>query len=92
VSVMNFGGLHAYHMSRKLERLDMPFAALIFAAIRKADSDNLASLEMAFPELVREMRERYNAPAGVIAEDQIEAVNEELVDQINKLMERELTC
>jgi hypothetical protein len=62
-------GLHSYHYSRKLLKDDPPFESLIFAAIRKSDSDNMERLQLAFPELVREMQARYNGPGGVIPED-----------------------
>lgn len=61
---MAHGGLHAYLVSQKLAEGDPPFSSYIFAAIRKADTNNLARLEAVFPELVAEMRERYNAPGG----------------------------
>lgn len=63
---MAHGGLHAYQVSRELAAMDPPFSALIFAAIRKADSENTARLKMAFPELVEEMQARYWAPGGVL--------------------------
>lgn len=63
------GGLHAYQVSRDRALCDAPFSALIFAAIRKADTDNLTRLTLAFPELVDEMRARYDAPGGRIDGD-----------------------
>jgi hypothetical protein len=61
--------LHGYHYSRKLALDDAPLESLIFAAIRKADSDNLMRLGTAFPELIAEMKMRYNARLGVIPSD-----------------------
>lgn len=61
---MAHGGLHAYMVSQELGAGDPPFAAFIFSAIRKADTENLERLTMVFPELVDEFRERYNAPGG----------------------------
>lgn len=66
---MTHGGLHAYQESQRLAKGDPPFSAYIFAAIRKADTNNLARLEAVFPELVAEMRERYNAPGGRIDDE-----------------------
>jgi len=60
------GGLHAYMVSIELRKDDPPISSLIFAAIRKADDQNLARLTLAFPALVEEFRERYNAPGGRI--------------------------
>lgn len=45
------------------------FYALLFALLREADSDNLAKLEEAFPEAVKEFRQRYMAPGGILPED-----------------------
>lgn len=61
--------LHSYHVSRAIEERDPPFYALIMAAIRKADTDNLAKLTLVFPEVIEEFRARYNAGFGVIPED-----------------------
>lgn len=43
-----------------------PFYALLMAAMRTADSPNLARLQDAFPEVYYELRERYNAPGGYL--------------------------
>lgn len=55
-----------YKMSQKISAEDFPFYALIMAAIRQADSDNLEALKEAFPETYHELRERYNAPGGLL--------------------------
>lgn len=41
-----------------------PFYALIMAAMRKADSQNLPPLQHAFPEVWQELQARYDAPGG----------------------------
>lgn len=41
-----------------------PFYALIQAAMRDADTDNLEKLKTAFPEVWWELQMRYNAPGG----------------------------
>lgn len=56
--------LFNYEVSRELERQDIPFYALIMAAVRRADTDNLHALERAFPDVVAEVRARFNAPGG----------------------------
>lgn len=61
--------LHAYHVSRAIEQKDLPFEALIMAAMRKADSYNALKLTNAFPGIWNEFAKRYNAPLGVIPED-----------------------
>ena len=58
--------LYGYKESQKISETDPGFDALIFAAIRKADTKNLMILEHAFPMLVVEFKERYNAPGGVL--------------------------
>lgn len=62
-------GLHAYHVSIGISNNDYPFYALIMAAMRKADTENLGALSRAFPAISAELQRRYNAPLGVIAED-----------------------
>jgi len=59
--------LHAYQESLKLSKDDPPFYALIMAAMRKADTQNLARLKGAFPETWHELKERYNAPSGKLS-------------------------
>ena len=63
---MAHGGLHAYRVSQELAKGDPPFSAFIFCAIRKADTLNLERLRLAFPELVREVEQRYWAPGGML--------------------------
>jgi len=66
-----------YIWSRTLDsHLDnIPFYGLVMLAMRRADSDNLAALEQAFPEAAQELRQRYNAPAGMLESDPL-TVNE----------------
>lgn len=59
-----------YRVSRLLAEQDPPFAALIMAAYRKADSDNSRRLMLAFPEITSEMNERYHEPGGYLAGEQ----------------------
>jgi hypothetical protein len=63
-------GLHAYHCSKRIGlSANEPFYAIIAAAMRLADTDNLEKLKRAFPETWRELQARYHAPLGVIPED-----------------------
>jgi hypothetical protein len=59
-----------YKQSRHIEAQDYTFYSLIMAAIRKADTDNLAKLEKEWPEVVEEFKRRYNAPGGIIESDE----------------------
>ena len=61
--------LYDYETSRALENDDIPFYALIMAAMRRADTDNARILEAAFPEVWRELMARYHAPGGMLDED-----------------------
>ena len=55
-----------YRDSLKLESGQHSFYGLIMAAMRKADTDNLAKLRAAFPEVYAELAARYYAPRGIL--------------------------
>ena len=55
-----------YQRSLQLAIQYEPFAALIMAAIRRADTDNLARLRAAFPAVYDELGARIDAPDGVL--------------------------
>lgn len=55
-----------YDVSRRIVAEDFPFAALIMAAARQADSSNMELLLRAFPQIVGELGQRYNAPGGLL--------------------------
>lgn len=57
---------HDYLKGRELLLNDPPFYALIQAAMRKADTDNLEKLRAAFPEIWEELNMRYHAPGGIL--------------------------
>jgi hypothetical protein len=73
-----------YLWSRWLDAsLDGPgFVALVMLAMRRADTDNLAALAGAFPEIARELRRRYDSPAGLLESDQL------TIDQALEIGER----
>lgn len=56
--------LFDYRASEKLYTDDVPFHALVMAAMRKADSFNALRLRAAFPRVWDELDQRYNAPGG----------------------------
>ena len=58
-----------YLASKKISLDDPPFYAIIMAAMRRADSSNLAKLQRAYPEVWEELQARYNAPGGVLEGD-----------------------
>ena len=61
--------LYDYDMSLKIAAKDYPFYALIMAAMRQADTNNMEALKRAFPEQFEELWRRYNAPGGELPED-----------------------
>ena len=54
-----------YKKGREIEAGGYPFYAIIQAAMRQADSDNLEKLSTAFPEVRMELQMRYNLPGGM---------------------------
>ena len=59
-----------YRVSLELSKDDPPFSALITAAIRKADTQNLSKLVFAWPEIYQEFRARYNVPGGFLPDEE----------------------
>ena len=57
--------LFDYLESQALGSTDPQFAS-IMAAMCKADTDNLARLTQAFPEIWGEFKQRHNAPGGAL--------------------------
>lgn len=53
-----------YEKSKEIEAKGYPFYALLMATMKQADSDNIAKLRAAFPEVWDEMYERYNTAGG----------------------------
>ena len=58
--------LFDYRASQHLASIDAPFYALIMAALRQADTSNVAKIRAAWPEVAAEFQARYNAPGGVL--------------------------
>jgi hypothetical protein len=58
-----------YQRAKELYVSDVPFYALIMAAMLKADSRNSALLGAVFGALQRELDARYNAPGGKLPGD-----------------------
>ena len=55
-----------YLVGRELYYADLPFTALIVAAISKADDENARKLRAAWPEICETTQKRYWAPAAVL--------------------------
>jgi hypothetical protein len=61
--------LFEYEEGLKIAANDPSFYALIQAAMRKADSENLEMLKGCWPETLNELLKRYNAPGGILPEE-----------------------
>jgi len=61
--------LYDYNISMELVHRDLPFDALIMAAMARADWDNAALLQRVFPDLWGELMARYHALGGLIPQD-----------------------
>ena len=58
-----------YKTGQQIEMQEHPFYALIQAAMRQADSDNLRMLSTCWPEVWEELQARHKAPGGVLPGD-----------------------
>lgn len=76
--------LYDYRASRTIDA-DAPFYALIMAAMRRADTANLALLQAAWPEVWAELDARYNAAGGALPGDaeygEIQEAKQRWIDQ-----------
>ena len=61
--------LYDYQKSKEIAAEDYPFYALIMAAMRQADSNNIDLLKFAFSETWHELEARYNSPGGFLPDD-----------------------
>jgi len=50
------------------------FYSLLMAAARFADTDNMEKLQESFPEVIIELKKRYNAPGGALTPQEREYV------------------
>jgi hypothetical protein len=58
-----------YEVSKHIAAQDWPFYALIMAAMRQADTENLMKLKAVFPMVHHELQTRYNTPGGFLQEE-----------------------
>ena len=61
--------LYDFSRSLELKKNDEPFYALIMAAMLRADDYNTAKLKTLYPDIYKEVFDRYNAPGGVLPGD-----------------------
>ena len=60
--------LHEYEESKRIAAQGYPFYALLAAAMRQADTENLTKLRAAWPDVWASLSRRYGSPGGVIEE------------------------
>ncbi len=58
-----------YEQSKAIAAQDYSFYALIMAAMRQADTDNLNGLKAIFPAVYDQLQARYHAPGGLLESD-----------------------
>ena len=61
--------LYDYFRSRDIAAMDVSFYSIVMAAMREADTDNLAKLKYAWPEIWEELEARYHSPGGRLDTD-----------------------
>lgn len=59
-----------YIEGQRLSLGDPPFSSIIQAAMRKAGGSNLSKLQEGWPEIWDELQTRYDAPGGLLPEEQ----------------------
>jgi len=57
---------YEYEESKRIAAQGFSFYGLLMAVIRQADTDNFQKLQLAFPGVCKELRDRYNAPGGYL--------------------------
>jgi hypothetical protein len=62
--------LYDYQRSGRL--IGESFESLLYAAMRRADSDNFKKLAAAFPAAAQELEARFNAVGGILDIEQAE--------------------
>jgi hypothetical protein len=70
--------LYDYKVSRELAKSDPSFYALIAAAMRCADTRNLAALIGLYPLVYADLDARYNASGGILVGEDIDPGEAEL--------------
>ena len=66
-----------YIESQKIHVKQYPFYALVMELMRQADDFNLNFLKSCWPNVWQELKERYNAPGGILPNEKKKRKNEE---------------
>lgn len=61
-----------YIKGQEIAAGNYPFYALIQAAMRQADTDNVEKLKAVWPGIWRELEQRYHAPGGLLPGEPVE--------------------
>ena len=64
-------GYYDYKTGQEISAQDYPFYALIQAAMRQADTDNLFKLKTQWLGVWEDFKARYNAPSGKLPSDDV---------------------
>jgi len=79
-----------FDYQKSQEVANAPFYALIMAAMRNADTDNLEAMKAIWPNVWSELKARYNAPAGCLSYDEFvryigdESVTKEMFEGMSR--------
>ena len=76
-----------YEIGKRLSALDLPITALISAAMRKADTNNMAKLSVAFPQVAKDLQARYNAPGGILEKDSFKVSADGAYERVQEVAE-----
>ena len=68
---MSYSSYYDYKQGQQIAAEDYSFYALIQAAMRQADSDNIRKLKSAFPEVWEDLKLRYDLPGGLVAGEKL---------------------
>jgi len=69
--------LYDYRESQEIEKQGYCFYALVMACMRQADTENSEQLQRIFPDIFKELEERYHTPGGLIESEKPKPITEE---------------
>ena len=79
-----------YDYERSQQISSEPFYAIIMAAMRNADTDNLEALRKSWPNTFSELQLRYSAPGGCLTYEEFQReydnpnITQEMFDKMSK--------
>ena len=63
--------LYDYQQSQVIASVNYDFYALLMATMMQADSENTEKFKAMWPDVWKELYSRYNAPGGIIDDDEL---------------------